>query len=206
MQAQATHKPARPKRAVDPMAIRPFKVSRVYKETSDTFTLALMPGDNSENIEFLPGQFNMLYQFGVGEVPISISGDPLRKDKIYHTIRRVGNVTNAMSHLRPEDTIGVRGPYGTAWPVVQAETMDVVIIAGGIGLAPLRPAIYHILANRKSYGRVAILYGARTPRDMLYTKELESWRSRFDMFVDVTVDQADTNWQGNITISRYNVF
>jgi NAD(P)H-flavin reductase len=149
---------------------------------------------------FAPGQFNMLYVFGVGEVPISISGDPARPELLVHTIRAVGATTRALQRLRKGDWVGVRGPFGTAWPVAEARGRDVVLIAGGIGLAPLRPAIYHLLLHRPLYGRVVILYGARTPHDMLYTKQLRDLRSRFDIEVEVSVDRATVEWQGAVGV------
>ena len=186
--------------ASDPMRPEPFEVRHVTKETGDTFTLTLAPVGGAKFRPFAPGQFNMLYVFGVGEVPISISGDPARPETLVHTIRAVGATTRAMQKLQKGDWVGLRGPFGTAWPVDQAHGHDVVLIAGGIGLAPIRPAIYHVLLHRALYGRVVILYGARTPRDMLYPKELREWRSRFDVVVDVTVDRATMEWQGSVGV------
>ncbi|MBF0248843.1 MAG: Ni/Fe hydrogenase subunit gamma, partial [Alphaproteobacteria bacterium] len=128
--------------------------------------------DGPRGFAFRPGQFNMLYHFGVGEVPISISGDA-GAGKLIHTIRDVGAVTHGLSTLKKGDMVGVRGPFGSAWPVDAAEGSDVVIVAGGIGLAPLRPAIQHVLDNRDRYGRFVILYGARSPKDVLYLPELQ---------------------------------
>ena len=182
------------------MAPLPFRIERVRRELSDTFTLALTPEHQGEPFRFRPGQFNMLYTFGVGEVPISISGDPADPEKLIHTIRAVGTVTNAMARLKAGDILGLRGPFGTAWPVDKAEGKDVLIITGGIGLAPLRPAIYHLLANRHKYGRIVILYGARSPKDILFRRELEKWRGRFDLSVEVTVDQAGREWGGNVGV------
>jgi NAD(P)H-flavin reductase len=184
----------------DPIRPEPFVVRHVTKETADTFTLTLAPVGGARSRPFLPGQFNMLYVFGVGEVPISISGDPARPEILVHTIRAVGATTRAMQKLEKGDWVGVRGPFGTSWPVDQAHGHDVILIAGGIGLAPIRPAIYHVLLHRALYGRVVILYGARTPRDMLYPKELREWRSRFDVVVDVTVDRATMEWQGAVGV------
>ena len=181
------------------MAPDPYRVRSVHRDTVDTFTLVLEPEIESI-LEFEPGQFNMLYVFGVGEVAISISGDPSRPEALVHTVRAVGAVTNVLTNLRPGTSIGVRGPFGTAWPVTEAEGRDVVIVAGGIGLAPLRPAIYHILSHRADYGRVVLLYGARTPSDILYQHELEQWRGRFDIEVEVTVDAAGTEWRGNVGV------
>ncbi|MDF1523930.1 MAG: FAD/NAD(P)-binding protein, partial [Trueperaceae bacterium] len=153
-----------------------------------------------EPLRFAPGQFDMLYVFGVGEVPISISGDPARPERLVHTTREVGAVTRAMRRLRPGDAIGVRGPFGTSWPVAAAEGRDVVLIAGGIGLPPLRPALYHVLAHRERYGRVVLLYGARTPEDLLFRDELAAWRASFDLEVHVTVDRATGDWRGNVGV------
>jgi NAD(P)H-flavin reductase len=186
--------------AVDPMRPERFAVRRVTRETEDTFTVELVPVGSDAPAGFAPGQFNMLYVFGVGEVPISISGDPARRGMFVHTIRAVGAVTQALQRLEPEDWLGVRGPFGTAWPVEEARGHDVVIVSGGIGLAPLRPAVYHILAQRGLYGRVVLLYGARTPRDVLYARELRQWRSRFDLEVEVTVDRATAGWRGSVGV------
>jgi NAD(P)H-flavin reductase len=186
--------------AADPMRPEPFEVRQVAKETGDTFTLTLVPVAGAKARPFAPGQFNMLYAFGVGEVPISISGDPARPELVVHTIRSVGATTRALQGLKRGDWVGVRGPFGTAWPVGEAHGRDVVLIAGGIGLAPLRPALYHVLLHRALYGRVVLLYGARTPRDMLYARELREWRSRFDIEVEVTVDRATLDWQGSVGV------
>jgi len=173
-----------------------FRVTRVQKTTHDTFTIGLKPPNGK--FEFSPGQFNMLYLFGTGEVPISISGDPSITHELVHTIRAVGTVTRAMANLKKDDWLGVRGPFGTSWPLKEAIGNDIVIVAGGIGLAPLRPSIYHVLFNREKYGKVVLLYGTRTPKDILFRKELEQWRARFDMEVHVTVDRAATDWKGNV--------
>jgi NAD(P)H-flavin reductase len=187
--------------ASGPMTPVPYRIERIWRETHDTFTFELVPADGSAPMAFLPGQFNMLYVFGVGEVPISISGDPsgpAGRRMLVHTTRAVGNVTKAMQRLRRGDWIGVRGPYGAPWPVEEARGNDVVIAAGGIGIAPLRPVIYHVFANRERYGSLVVLYGARSAADVLYRRELERWRSRFDVDVQVTVDRSDGGWRGNV--------
>ncbi len=183
----------------DPMLPRLFRIRRTRRETRDTFTLVLQPPEGEE-FTFQPGQFNMLYHFGVGEVPISISGDPADPHNLVHTIRAVGAVTKAMQGLTRDHSLGVRGPYGTPWPVVEAAGSDVVVITGGLGLAPLRPAIYHLLANRPEYGNVELIYGARSPQDILYWKELQQWRGRFDFRVHVTVDSAGADWRAGVGV------
>jgi NAD(P)H-flavin reductase len=187
-------------RVNDPMLPRTFRVQRVQRETYDTFTLELVTARGNGGFKFAPGQFNMLYVFGEGEVPISISGDPTNPSKLLHTTRKVGTVTKAMGKLRKGDTIGIRGPFGSHWPVELAEGRDVVIVAGGIGLAPLRPAIYYVLKNREKYDKVVLLYGARTKEEILFQRELEHWRSRFDLEVHVTVDRGTGNWRGNVGV------
>lgn len=184
--------------AADPMAPRPFVVKRVWDEIEDTFSMELVP--EGEGFSYLPGQFTMLYVFGIGEVPISISGDPSRPEVLVQTIRGVGSVTRALRRCKPGTRIGVRGPFGVPWPIAEATGRDLVIVAGGIGLAPLRPVLYHALAHRDDYGRVVLLYGARTPRDLLFAEELRDWRGRFDMNVSVTVDNADVEWHGSVGV------
>ena len=184
----------------DPMVPSLFRVLRRRRELSDTFTLELGSLEGAAGIQFSPGQFNMLYAYGVGEVPISISGDPGDDGRVVHTVRAVGQVTDSLRGLRKGDVVGVRGPFGVGWPVKAAEGMDVVIVAGGVGLAPLRPAIYSLLAKRERYGKICIFYGARTPEDILYRKQLEKWRGRFDLNVDVIVDRATGGWNGPVGV------
>jgi len=177
----------------------PWRVTSRQRESADTVTLELEPPPG-EAFAFRPGQFNMLGAFGTGQVPISISGDPAGGGAVLHTIRDVGMATHALCALEPGDLVGVRGPYGTWWPLEEAEGTDVMIIAGGIGLPPVRPAVYHLLAHRDRYQRVVLLYGARTPADLLFTGELADWRSRFDLDVQVTVDTAAGGWQGDVGV------
>ena len=180
-----------------PYAPVPRPIARAVRELDGVFTYTFeVPG----GFAFAPGQFNMLYVHGVGEVPISISGDPAEPARLVHTIRAVGTVTRAMEKLGEGSVMGVRGPYGSAWPVGDARGRDVLVIAGGLGLAPLRPAILHVLANRADYGRVTILYGARSPAELLYREELQRWRGRFDCKVEAIVDRAGRDWFGPIGV------
>lgn len=186
-------------RAPAPMLPSPWRVRRRRRETPDTVTLVLDPLGDAP-VSFRPGQFNMLYPFGRGEVPISISGDPGDGDTLVHTVRGVGAVSRGLCELHPGDVLGVRGPYGSSWPVEESGGRDVLVVAGGIGLAPLRPAIYRLLARRERFGRITVLYGARSPEDLLYRKELESWRGRFDLRVEATVDHASAGWHGPVGV------
>src|SRR5258708_23438017 len=134
----------------DPMLPRLYGVQRVRREMPDTFTLELEPADGGDIPQFATGQFNMLYVFGVGEIPISISGDPAKRKPLVHTTRAVGTVSRAMRELKPEDVIGVRGPFGSHWPIERAMGKDVVIVAGGIELAPLRSAMYVVISQTEN--------------------------------------------------------
>jgi NAD(P)H-flavin reductase len=174
----------------------PFRVLEVRRDTEDTVSMDLESTQGHELI-FQPGQFTMLQSFGVGEVPISISGDPGRPGRLTHTIRDVGGVTRTLCAVRPGDVLGVRGPFGRGWEVSDAAGGDVVIIAGGIGLAPLRPAVLEILADRQDYGRVTLVYGARTDKDVLFGDELHRW-AEAGLDVAVTVDRAGPSWTGHV--------
>lgn len=166
------------------------------RETADTVTLRLSPA-TSTRIELGPGQFVMVYAFGIGEVPISVSGIDAGGE-ITLTVRAVGAVSRAICESARGSVLGLRGPCGNQWPIAQASGADVVVVAGGIGLAPLRPVIRHVIANRKLYGSFSVLYGARSPVELLYLEELESWRPHAD--VAITVDAADRDWGGQVGV------
>lgn len=184
----------------DPMLPVPFRIAKVTREVTsgEVFTWEL-EAEAGKPLRHKPGQFNMLYQFGVGEVPISISGDA-EGDRLIHTIRAVGGVTQAMQHLKAGELIGVRGPFGSDWPVEAAHGRDLMIVAGGIGLAPLRPVMYHALKHRDKFNRVFLFYGTREPQDILFRHELEQWRAHLDIDVRVTVDRASTDWHGDVGV------
>ena len=181
----------------DPMTPSVARVVDRERETHDVWTLELEP--ETDDLPFAPGQFNMLYVLGVGEVPISMSGDPT-KPGLVHTIRGVGAVSDALIALEPGDRLGVRGPFGTAWPVEEAIGKDVVIMAGGIGLAPLRPILYRVFAEREKFGRVSLLYGTRSPEDILFHAELDEWAQHEMTHIGVTVDHAASAWTGPVGV------
>lgn len=191
---------ASPEALSNPIMPLRYHVVRNQRELADTVTLSLEPTDGDAFMDFIPGQFNMLYAFGIGEIAVSISGDPANRSGLFHTVRAVGVVSHALRQLSPGDTVGVRGPYGTGWPLEPAAGKDVIVVAGGIGLAPLRPVMYRLIAERERYGRVVLLYGARTPRDILYRRELERWRALLDLDVFVTVDRAAPSWRGSVGV------
>jgi NAD(P)H-flavin reductase len=176
-------------------------VKGVRKEVPgvQTYELEFADPQHARQYRFRPGQFNMLYLPGIGEAAISLSSDPDAPGVLSHTVRAAGNVTQALARRQVGDQVGVRGPFGSSWPLEACKGQDVVIACGGIGLAPLRPAIYSILARRSDFGRVILLYGARTRSDLLYTAEYERWRDH-DVEVEVTVDIGDGEWQGNIGV------
>lgn len=180
------------------MVPEPFEVLAKRQDTVDTWTLELARATD-EPLEFAPGQFTMLSAGAAGEVPISISGDPGRPERLVHTVRAVGLATQAICATEPGRTLSVRGPFGEAWPVEQSEGSDVVIAAGGIGLPPLRPAILRMLARRERYGRLVLLYGGRAPDQLLYMDELTRW-SELGLEVLLTVDSAGPEWIGHVGV------
>jgi NAD(P)H-flavin reductase len=188
---------AEPLGAAGPMVPRPFVVAGLARETVDTWTLALDPVDGPA-LAVAPGQFVMAYVFGIGEVPISVSGEP-GDERLVLTVRAVGAVTNAICASAPGAVLGIRGPFGSEWPIAGAAGADVVVVAGGIGLAPLRPVVAYALRRRAEYGEVVLLYGARTPADLLYRSQVDRWRR--DAAVDVTVDAADGDWRGHVGVA-----
>lgn len=157
------------------------------RELADTVTLELEPG-----LAFSPGQFTMLYVPEVGEVPISLSGDPARTDRLVHTIRDVGAVSHALTGLKKGAELGVRGPFGSGWPETPPD-LHALVVAGGLGLAPLRPALYRLRGRP-----VTLLYGARRPEELLYPRELAAWGKSWR--VEVTVDHADATWRGHVGV------
>lgn len=184
----------------EPMLPRRFRIVEKTQETDDTWTLSLEAIDTDTTLATRPGQFNMVYAFGAGEVPISISGDPGRTDRLVHTVRAVGATTEAICAAERDHTLGIRGPFGSSWPLADARGLDVLVIAGGIGLAPLRPVLYELMAHRSEYGRALLLYGGREPDQLLFREELERWRSRSDLEVHVTVDIAGVDWRGRVGV------
>ncbi len=183
-----------------PWTPRRYRIEAHHADTADVFTLRLRPVAGKVPA-FVPGQFNMLYVFGHGESAISLGGDPIadvRQNHLQHTLRAVGNVTNALQKLPVGSSIGVRGPFGVGWPVDELRGQDVVIVAGGLGLVPLAPLVRQILRQRADFGRVQILYGSRNVDDRLYTEEAAHWAGFANVEVYQTVDAATPGWNGHI--------
>lgn len=180
----------------------PVRITEVQEENFNTRTFIMRIGDDAirDMYRWVPGQFNMIFVPGVGEAAISISGDPREKGLIRHTIRVVGSVTRAINRLGCGGVVGLRGPFGRGWPLAELQGGDVVLVAGGIGLAPLRPVVYWLLANRDRFRRVMLLYGCRTPEDRLYTGELDRWSEHEKIDVLVTVDNATSGWVGPVGV------
>lgn len=189
--------PPRVEQISEPMLTAPFCVRKNRRETADTRTLELVPVGESKMPGWQPGQFMMLYVFGRGEIPISICGDPDESGVLFHTVRAVGPVSSAICDAKPGSAIGVRGPFGSAWPAESYEGHDVVLVAGGIGLAPLRPVLYKIMSNRSRYARVSLLIGSRTPDILLYPREMATWRKR-GIDIQLTVDAAAPGWKDSV--------
>lgn len=185
----------------DPWRVYTVTIRDIETELKDvsTYDLEFQDAYTRSNFRFAPGQFNMLYLPGIGEMAISISDDPDNRESCRHTIRIAGNVTKSLAKLGIGETLGLRGPFGTSWPIAECIGRDVVVIAGGIGLAPLRPAIFELLNHRKHFGRLNLLYGARSPDSLLYAKLFNDWSQR-GMTVQSIVDRADANWDGNVGV------
>ena len=179
---------------------RPFRVLDIQEEIPGCRTLRVAAADNLGDCRFKPGQFFMLYVFGQGEVPISISGNPGDEEILTFTVMAVGSVTRALCELKAGDTIGLRGPFGSAWPIDAVQGRDVIIMAGGLGLAPLRPVIYELLHSAVHYGDLTLLYGTRQPVSILFQQELAAWRETAPLNVDVTVDNAGREWPGKVGV------
>ena len=198
--SMATSPAAEPSASAGPLAPIAYRVAGKRRETSDTWTVEIEPAADRRLPDFAPGQFAMLYSFGIGEAPISVSEYDPASGRVVHTIRAVGAATAALCAAETGEQVGARGPFGATWPVAAAEGGDVVLVAGGLGLPPLRPVIDHVLAARERFGRVSLLYGARSPADLLYRAELERWGGHLDAEVDVTVDSAGSGWRGRVGV------
>lgn len=193
--AGPTEEPKGP--APDPLLPSIVRVLRRRRDARGVWTLDLEPQVGRPE-PFRPGQFNMLTVFGVGEIPISLSGDPARQERLVHTLRAVGPVSAALTRLPTGAALGLRGPFGRGWPLEAAADRRLVVVAGGLGLAPLRPVLYALLAGPSRPDEVTLLYGARSPSDALFRRELEKWKKRIG--VEITVDHADVGWRGHVGV------
>ncbi len=180
----------------------PMRITEVTEENfnSRTFTMRIEDAAARNAYRWIPGQFNMIYVPGVGEAAISISSDPAEHGTLGHTIRVVGSVTRAINRMGVGGVVGVRGPFGRGWPLEDLDGGDVVLVAGGIGLAPLRPVVYWLLKNRDRFRRVMLMYGCRTPEDRLYARQLDTWAADSRIDVLVTVDNATAGWVGSVGV------
>lgn len=185
----------------NPWQAHPARIVEAVPETEGVATYRLRyDGAQAEHgYAFLPGQFNMLYVLGVGEVAISMSGGGTPADGWVHTVRLAGAVTHALAGLGVGGVVGVRGPFGKPWPLELVRGQDVIVVAGGIGLAPLRPAIQRLAAQRGEYGRLTLLYGARTPASLLYCADYAQWQA-VGWQVELTVDRYASGWTGRVGV------
>jgi len=165
-----------------------------------TYRLRFSAEEDQRDYSFKPGQFNMLYIYGVGEIPISISGDPSDKEGIDHIIRVVGTVSRAMEACEVGDSLGIRGPFGSEWPLEEAKGKDVLIVTGGLGCAPVMGAIHYILNRRKEFGALKILHGIKAPKDLIYRQKIEEWKQFPDTEVHLTSDESDKDWKFHIGV------
>ena len=185
-----------------PYTLHPARVTARRTETPGiyTFGMRFLNPEVRRGYRFKAGQFNMLYAFGVGEVPISIVSDPAAPEVLEHTIRIAGRVTGVMAGWKVGDIVGVRGPYGNGWPVEAARGRDVVIITGGLGCAPVVGLLNYIFGRRAEYGELHILHGVKTPNDLLYRAQFDQWRSEPRTRVYLTTDRPDKSWHYRIGV------
>jgi sulfhydrogenase subunit gamma (sulfur reductase) len=187
---------------VNPYVPDLVKITDVFSETIDirTFRVAFRAPDVAEDFAYRAGQFVEVSAFGHGEATFGISSSPSQKGFIEFTVKRVGKVTGALFEMSPGATLGVRGPYGNGWPIDQWEGRNLIFVGGGVGLPPLRTLINEVLApeNRDRFGEVTIIYGARTPGDLVHTSEYDKWRAADRTQVHLTVDNGDDSWTGKV--------
>lgn len=193
-----TNDPFSPAAPTSAMAPVPYRVRARVVESPDSATLTLAPVDETLRTP-QPGEFMMLYAFGVGEVAISVSGDPAVTDgSITHTIRAVGAVSRALHDAGPGTVVGVRGPFGTTWGLDEAAGRDLVMVAGGVGLCPLRPAVLGALAQRVRYGKIMLVVGARSRADFVFAAQLKQWAEEPQIEMHLIVDAATPGWTGEV--------
>ncbi len=175
-------------------------IDGVRDETPDTktFTLRFRGAEDSQAFRYLPGQFVELSVFGCGEAPFCIASSPTRPGAFETTVRRTGKLTDALHRLEAGAEVGIRGPFGNGFDVEGARGKDLLFVAGGIGLPPLRSLIWNVLDERDRFRNVTILYGARTPADLVYKDELAKWQGAEGVEFHVTVDNSAPGWTGNV--------
>ncbi|MEW6054269.1 MAG: FAD/NAD(P)-binding protein [Nitrospirota bacterium] len=177
--------------------LRKAKILHTKKLTANEkfFEIALADG---ELLDHEPGQFVMISLLGIGEVPISVSSSPTKRESFDICVRAVGKVTRSLHKLKAGSEIGIRGPYGQGFPIQILEGNDLLIVAGGLGIAPLRSLIKYVIDNRRDFGKIHILLGCKEPKELLFSDELDEWNSRADLYYACTVDRADPDWAGNV--------
>jgi sulfhydrogenase subunit gamma (sulfur reductase) len=180
-------------------SLKKAKILRTKKLTANEKLFEIASGDGSP-LDHEPGQFIMISRSGIGEVPISVCSSPTKRGSFELCVRAVGKVTRSLHMLKAGDEIGIRGPYGKGFPIRILTGNDLLIIAGGLGIAPLRSLITYVIDNRRDFGKVHILFGCKEPKEMLFSDELEGWSMRTDLHYACTVDRADPDWAGNVGV------
>lgn len=190
---------AEPGIAGNPWLSQPVLIEEISPEIPGvaTYRLRFRDGQAHSRYSFRPGQFNMLYLPGIGEVAISLSGGPTTTQTLDHTVRVAGNVTKRLARMKPGESLGLRGPYGSSWPIEECAGADFLLVAGGIGLAPLRPAITALLRGDRVAGSTTLLFGTRTPDGLLYSRDYDQWSAE-GVHMHISVDRASLDWTGNV--------
>ncbi|HBO83399.1 MAG: oxidoreductase [Deltaproteobacteria bacterium GWC2_42_11] len=186
-----------------PYLLRQARIERITRLTEKERLFRLVFEDD-KTLGHVPGQFIMLSIFGAGEAPISVSSPPDTRNEFEICVRVVGSLTNVLHTLLKGSTVGIRGPYGKGFPVKEIENKDILLIAGGIGLVPMRSLIKTILLKRGAYGRITLLYGVKSPEDILFKDELDEWSKVPDFDLRITVDKPHPLWKGHTgVVTRY---
>lgn len=186
----------------NPYLIHPTTIVEKTQESPDivSFRLRFEDAEIRKAYRFQAGQFNMLYVFGVGEVAISIVSDPDEPQFLDHTIRVVGRVTNVIGRMGIGDSLGIRGPFGQGWPMLEAKGKDIVVVTGGLGCAPVVGAIEYMFRRRKEYGTIKIIHGVKTPQDLLYRERFDQWRQHPDTEVLLASDEPGKTWHYHVGV------
>jgi NAD(P)H-flavin reductase len=189
-----------PERGGDSLyAPQPARILRA-KQLTDLERMIEVQLTNGRQLGHRPGQFVQVSVFGYGEAPISICSSPAKEGSFEMTVRNMGGLTSALHRAKEGDTIGIRGPFGNGFPMSCMQGMDCLMVAGGIGMAPLRSVIDTVLADREKYGQLIVLYGSRTPGDILFTDEIEAWKADKRNQILVAVDREAPGWDGHVGV------
>lgn len=185
------------KKADNPYSSTPAEITDIQDESPNIKTFVLEP---EEPLEFATGEFVQLSVPGLGEAPFTPSSSPNIKEKLEITIMEAGEVTGVLHETPPGETLGIRGPYGRGYPLEEMKDRDILVVGGGVGLAPLRSLLYMLMDKPEDFGKISLKYGARTPEHLIYKDQLDEWDDSSIIDLELTVDEGDEEWEGNVGV------